>query len=400
MQKRKKIAVVGSEGYVGKGMVNFFKDHYTVVKHDISLGKKSAPKYKVNKCDLAVICVPTPMAKDGSCDTSIVEEVLSWIKIPIWIRSTVSVGFTQKYERKGYKICFSPEYMGEGKYWMPWKFHTDEKEIPWFILGGIPAATSYVLDLIVPITGPTKYYRQMSSKSAEMAKYMENIYFAMKVVFANEFRRACDKLKVDYWEARDGWGLDPRVDKMHTAVFPSQGGFGGRCLPKDLMAFIKTCEKASYEPKFLKQIWESNKYFAFSYRNSILKQTKEIVLQAKLRYNREEPEELLRKQEEILKLRNQKHPTTDCSAGCFFKNIEKPDEPYGKLAAGFLLEKVGAKEMQIGGAGVFERHANILINSSGTASAADVRKLAEILKKRVKDKFGYNLEEEITFLGD
>ncbi|NIP41491.1 MAG: UDP-N-acetylmuramate dehydrogenase [candidate division Zixibacteria bacterium] len=146
--------------------------------------------------------------------------------------------------------------------------------------------------------------------------------------------------------------------------------------------------------------WEANKYFAFSYRNSILKKTNEIVLRARFRYVSEKPVVLLKKQDEILELRNQRHPRKDCSAGCFFKNIEKADEPYGKLAAGFLLEKVGAKGMHIGGAGVFEKHANILINASGKARAEDVRKLAEALKKKVKDEYGYNLEEEITFLGD
>ena len=79
--------------------------------------------------------------------------------------------------------------------------------------------------------------------------------------------------------------------------------------------------------------------------------------------------------------------------------IEKPGEPYGKLAAGALLEKVGAKDMRIGGAKVSEKHANILLNS-GQASAADIKRLADILKAKVKTEFGYILEEEITFLGD
>jgi UDP-N-acetylmuramate dehydrogenase len=145
--------------------------------------------------------------------------------------------------------------------------------------------------------------------------------------------------------------------------------------------------------------WEKNKYFAFSYRNSILKKSKEVVLRVKLAYTRRSPETLLSKQAEIMELRCQKHPVTDCSAGCFFKNIEKPDEPHGKLPAGLLLEKVGAKETRIGGAEVSAQHANILINS-GTATAADIKKLAELLKERVKNEFGYILEEEITFLGD
>lgn len=263
MLQTQKIGIIGSEGYVGKVMINFFKDHYEVIGRDPSLRTKSATQEEINKCDLAVICVPTEMKEDGNCNVSIVEECVNWIKTPvIWIRSTVCPGTTNRLIKKYDKrIVFSPEYAGEGKYWMPWKFHTDEKEVPFFILGGNPVDTQYILDLIVPIAGPTKHYRQMGALEAEVAKYMENIYFAMKVTFANEMRKACDALGANYWIARDGWALDPRVDKMHTAVFPNKVGFSGRCLPKDLMGFIKACEKHHYNPLFLKEIWNSNERF-------------------------------------------------------------------------------------------------------------------------------------------
>ena len=257
----RKIGIIGSEGYVGKGMVNFFKDHYTVVKYDLILGGDNATKKEVNKCDLAVICVPTPMLEDGSCDTSIVEDCVKWIEIPVWLRSTVSPGTTDKFIKQGKRAVFSPEYLGESKYWTGYKFHLDEKECPWFIIGGESKDRQYVLDLIIPIAGPVKHYRQMSALEAEIAKYMENIYFTMKVIFANEMKQACDAFGANYWEVRDGWGLDPRVDKWHTAVFPDKPGFGGKCLPKDLTGFIKACEKAGYNPKFLKEIQLSNKRF-------------------------------------------------------------------------------------------------------------------------------------------
>ena len=117
------------------------------------------------------------------------------------------------------------------------------------------------MEIIVPISGPAKRYIQMPAKEAEVVKYMENIYFAMKVTFANEMKRACDALGVNYWQARDGWGEDPRVDLFHTAVFPKNPGFGGKCLPKDLMGFIRACEEAGYKPEFLQQIWDSNEKF-------------------------------------------------------------------------------------------------------------------------------------------
>ena len=257
-----KIAIIGSEGYVGKGMVNLFKDHYEIVKNDINL-LNSATKEEVNQCDLAVICVPTPMQKNGDCDWSIVEEIISWLFTPvIWVRSTIPPGTTE-YLKETYKkrIVFSPEYMGEGKYWSPYKFHNDEKEIPFVVLGGDKQDTSYILDLLVPILGPTKEYRQTDSRTAEIVKYWENFYFALKIVFANEMYEVCKTFEVNYWEARDLWSLDPRVDRMHTAVFPNARGYGGKCLPKDTNALVKACAKEGYNAKFLKAIIENNERF-------------------------------------------------------------------------------------------------------------------------------------------
>jgi UDP-N-acetylmuramate dehydrogenase len=175
------------------------------------------------------------------------------------------------------------------------------------------------------------------------------------------------------------------------AVYGNAGAFGTSIADSLISAEIL---KPGQEPR-----WEDNNYFAFSYRNSILKKTREVVLRVKLGFERKPARELIEKQSEILALRETKHPGWDCSAGCFFKNIEAPDQPHGKLAAGYLLDKIGAKNLTIGGARVFENHANILINS-GQAKAEDVRKLAEMLKERVKNEFGYTLEEEITYLGD
>jgi len=175
------------------------------------------------------------------------------------------------------------------------------------------------------------------------------------------------------------------------AIYGNAGAFG--------QAVAETLTQAEIFFPGQKPRWERNNYFAFSYRSSILKQTKEIVLRAQFHLSTDSPQDLLSKQDEILALRSRKHPLQDFSAGCFFKNIDKAEEPHGKLAVGALLEKVGAKKMQVGGAKVSEKHANILINS-GTATAEDIKKLADILKDRVKNEFGYILEEEITFLGD
>ena len=91
-----------------------------------------------------------------------------------------------------------------------------------------------------------------------------------------------------------------------------------------------------------------------------------------------------------------KHPpeNTAC-AGSYFKNQVKPDD--SKVAAGELLEQIGAKGQRVGGAAVYSGHANFIINLGG-ARAKDILELAKILKDRVKEKTGFELIEEVIFL--
>ncbi len=175
------------------------------------------------------------------------------------------------------------------------------------------------------------------------------------------------------------------------AIFGNAGAYGAAISDCLVSAMI-------FKPGQEARIVDKN-YFDFSYRHSILKQTGEVVLEAEFKFESDSPERLKKKVREILEIRGEKHPESDCSAGCFFKNIEKADEEHGKLAAGALLDKVGAKSLKVGNAGVYKNHANILVNLGG-AKADDIKELALILKKKVKDELGYELQEEITYLGD
>jgi UDP-glucose 6-dehydrogenase len=67
---------------------------------------------------------------------------------------------------------------------------------------------------------------------------MENSFFAVKTTFVNEFRNLCEVLEVDWQAVREGWLLDPRVERDHSDAFKKAPGFGGRCLPKDIAAII------------------------------------------------------------------------------------------------------------------------------------------------------------------
>jgi UDP-N-acetylmuramate dehydrogenase len=138
----------------------------------------------------------------------------------------------------------------------------------------------------------------------------------------------------------------------------------------------------------------NKKYFEFGYRESKLKRTKEILLSATFELKKGEKEEIKKEVQKNLKERTKRLPQKEKSAGCFFRNVVNNGK---KLPAGFLLEQVGAKSMRQGEAAVFEKHANILINS-GKAKAKDVRRLANLLKRKVKEKFDISLEEEVVYL--
>jgi UDP-N-acetylmuramate dehydrogenase len=144
---------------------------------------------------------------------------------------------------------------------------------------------------------------------------------------------------------------------------------------------------------------EERDYFQFAYRSSRLKQTKEILATAVFGLDRGESRVIGKRIEEIRQLRREKHPDRPCSAGCFFKNIEDPRQPGGKIPAGRLLEEAGAKSMRVGDAAVFDKHANIIINA-GHAKSKEIRQLADMLKKKVKDRFDVELEEEVICLGN
>lgn len=139
-------------------------------------------------------------------------------------------------------------------------------------------------------------------------------------------------------------------------------------------------------------------YCGFRYRHSRLKETGDLILTVTLQLEPGDGAGLHREAREHRAHRALNHPTTDCSAGCFFKNIEDASAPQGKIPAGRLLEQVGAKQETRGGAAVHPGHANILVNAGG-ATAADVLALARHLRRKVREELGYELSREIIFLG-
>jgi len=138
----------------------------------------------------------------------------------------------------------------------------------------------------------------------------------------------------------------------------------------------------------------------FEYRSSALKQSGAVVLDAVLKLKPVDRETMEKERERILELRRSKHPdwkSTPC-AGSVFRNIEPTSAAERRQAAGWFLEQAGAKDLRVGGARLFEKHANIII-AEPAATAADVYQLSEQMISTVRDMFGFELVREINLRG-
>ena len=147
----------------------------------------------------------------------------------------------------------------------------------------------------------------------------------------------------------------------------------------------------------------------FAYRESRFKKESNLIIARvtfELKLATTDKIERLKQVAEEGATRCAKQPLKFPSAGCSFKNLEYKDdysqykdwEVKGKLPAGRFIENAGLKGKQIGGAKVAEEHANFIINVGG-ATANDVIQLISLVKMRVRDEFGVQLEEEIQYVG-
>jgi len=255
------IAIVGY-GYVGQAVGDLL-----LTKHDIMVKEIGDNYDRANQCDAAIICVPTPMMDDGNVDISIVEEVVANLRVDvIIIKSTIPPGTCEyldnKYEKR---IVFSPEYIGEGNYPLPYwdgvPHPTDMSKHEFTIFGGHKLDTKSAIRIFKPVFGPYHKYIQTDWKTAELTKYMENTWIATKVTFCNEFFQICKCFGIDYNELRELWLMDKRVSRSHTLVSDDRG-FSGKCIPKDTNGLVGLLKKMRfYEPKFLEEVLRSNDRF-------------------------------------------------------------------------------------------------------------------------------------------
>jgi UDP-N-acetylmuramate dehydrogenase len=147
----------------------------------------------------------------------------------------------------------------------------------------------------------------------------------------------------------------------------------------------------------------------FAYRESIFKKNPNwIISEAVYELNKSQrpKDELIKEIKKEAATRCAKQPLKYPSAGCTFKNVVYTEDlvkykdwaSNGKIAAGKFVDEAGLKGKQIGGAKVSEEHANFIINVDN-ATASDIVQLISLVKTKVRDEFGVQLEEEIVYVG-
>ena len=266
----KRIGIVG-QGYVGTAVKTVFEKHYKCNTFDIKQECNCDTLQElVTKSEVIFVCVPTPMNKDRSCNTDIVEDVISDIndavridrlnhhpkdnKIVV-IKSTVPPGTTERLneENDNVTVIFNPEFLTEAN------FIDDFKNQNRIIIGGTRPATTK-LRQIYSLVFPNVPIIKTGSTTAEMVKYFTNTFLATKVSFANEMNLICDKLGIDYDKVVEYSIYDERLGKSHWAVPGPDGhyGFGGSCFPKDINALIKVAESMDLDVETLRGAWQTN----------------------------------------------------------------------------------------------------------------------------------------------
>lgn len=243
--------LIAGYGQIGKVLKEEFKFAKTYdPDKDMKANYSRPPK---GHYDFCFICVPTPNNEKGVCDTSYVEQVLEQVDADIYIiRSTVPPGTTEylinHYHRQ---IAFCPEYEGVTQ-------HVTKKN--WIAIGTRYTDTYHKIRQLYELVHNGFFeFIKTNEKEAEIAKYMENCFLAMKVVFCNEFARLCKKEGVLYENARDIFVKDDRIGPSHTFVYDDYPGYDSKCFNKDLPAIASFARQRNVPLFLVEETIASNK---------------------------------------------------------------------------------------------------------------------------------------------
>jgi len=224
----------------------------------------------VLKSDLSFICVGSPSHGNGSLDTSYLERVSGDIGTAlkdkdryhvVVVRSTVLPGTVGNtvipiLERTSHKkagvdfgVAMNPEFMRESD--SVYDFYNPPKTV----IGALHAPDAdAIAELFEGVSAPLI---RTSIEVAEMVKYVDNAFHALKVVFANEIGNICDALGIDANIVMSIFCMDTKLNISPCYLKPGFA-FGGSCLPKDVRALTYKAKRLDVNTPVLNAILPSN----------------------------------------------------------------------------------------------------------------------------------------------
>lgn len=224
----------------------------------------------VRAADLSMICVGTPSRENGGLDTDHVEKVAREIGAALrgataWhlvvFRSTMLPGTVEgrllpilaeasgRAPGEGYGVAVNPEFLREGT------SVRDFHEPPRTVIGALDERSGDALQpLYEGIPGPMV---RTTIRTAEMVKYADNCFHALKVAFGNEIGNVCKREGIDSHALMEIFCLDRKLN-LSPAYLKAGYAFGGSCLPKDLRAIVQHARERDLEVPLLRSILASN----------------------------------------------------------------------------------------------------------------------------------------------
>ena len=258
-----KLGIVG-KGFVGSAVANGFDRDVEQFVVDPQFSDNTLEQLVEFGPPLLFICVPTPIADDGSCDTSIAKEVLSELnrlqyKGVCVIKSTIIPDYLHEFKKSfDLKIVYNPEFLTESN------ANEDFLNPPFQVFGGKwrdceVVEKAYLRHSSVKIVPTFK----VDLTTASLLKYTINSWLATKVTFFNELKELHElgSSMVSWEQFTDMLSRDERVGKSHMQVPGPDGkqGFGGHCFPKDTEALLYTANVLDAKLPILQTAVDSNK---------------------------------------------------------------------------------------------------------------------------------------------
>lgn len=244
-----KILIAGY-GNIGKlEYLVYTKKYKNTFVYDKFKAEYNSENIKKQHYDFCIICVDTPLdPKTGLCSTEAVEDVVKTIDADIFIcRSTIPVGSTDRIcKQYGVKMVMCPEFYGTTP-------HANNFTFEFTILGGEKKACCKCQQMYQGLFDARHIFRIVDAKTAEICKFMENSFLAMKVSFCQSFWKICQETGANYEDLRECIVLDPRIGFAHTFVYDDQPYWSSHCLNKDVPSIAN-----QFDNKLMKSVIEFN----------------------------------------------------------------------------------------------------------------------------------------------